>query len=57
MFTRRFPTPDRSFFLFGPRGTGKSTWIGTAIEASARHDLLEVAESIRLAAAPGLYGD
>jgi predicted AAA+ superfamily ATPase len=54
MFTRRFPTPDRSFFLFGPRGTGKSTWIGTAIEATARYDLLDVAESIRLAADPGL---
>jgi len=54
MFTRRFSTPDRSFFLFGPRGTGKSTWIGTAVEASARYDLLDVAESIRLAADPGL---
>jgi predicted AAA+ superfamily ATPase len=27
MFTRLLPTPHSSFFLFGPRGTGKSTWI------------------------------
>ena len=27
MFTRCFKLPDRSFFLFGPRGTGKTTWL------------------------------
>lgn len=54
MFTRRCPTPDRSFFLFGPRGTGKSTWIRTAIRADVSYDLLDAAESIRLAADPGL---
>jgi len=27
MYTRRLPLPDRSFFLFGPRGTGKTTWL------------------------------
>ncbi len=27
-FQRRFfPVPEQSFFLFGPRGTGKSTWL------------------------------
>jgi hypothetical protein len=25
VFKRRYPSPDHSFFLFGPRGTGKST--------------------------------
>ena len=25
MFTRRYPVPDHSI-LFGPRGTGKTTW-------------------------------
>jgi len=54
MFTRRFPTPDRSFFLLGPRGTGKSTWIRTAIKTAVSYDLLDAAESIRLAADPGL---
>jgi predicted AAA+ superfamily ATPase len=27
MFPRDLPPPSRAFFLFGPRGTGKSTWI------------------------------
>ena len=54
MFTRRCPTPDRSCFLFGPRGTGKSTWIRSAIKASVSYDLLDAAEAIRLAADPGL---
>src|SRR3954451_5693248 len=27
MYTRLLKTPRSSFFLFGPRGTGKSTWI------------------------------
>jgi predicted AAA+ superfamily ATPase len=54
MFTRRCPTPDRSCFLFGPRGSGKSTWIGTAIKAAVSYDLLDAAESIRLAADPAL---
>jgi predicted AAA+ superfamily ATPase len=25
--------PERSFFLFGPRGTGKSTWLKQALHA------------------------
>ncbi|MFM9196739.1 MAG: AAA family ATPase, partial [Planctomycetia bacterium] len=54
MFTRRCPLPDRSCFLFGPRGTGKSTWIGSAVGPSVSYDLLDAAEAIRLAADPGL---
>ncbi len=27
MFTRSLKLPDHSFFLFGPRGTGKTTWL------------------------------
>lgn len=32
MFTRSLATPRTSFFLFGPRGTGKSTWIRSRFE-------------------------
>ncbi|HYI09083.1 MAG TPA: AAA family ATPase [Thermoanaerobaculia bacterium] len=32
MFPRTLPTPKTSFFLFGPRGTGKSTWIRSRFE-------------------------
>lgn len=32
MFPRTLPTPRSSFFLFGARGTGKSTWIRSRFE-------------------------
>lgn len=40
---RRFRTgfaPTQSFFLFGPRGTGKSTWIRQALPDALHLDLL-----------------
>jgi predicted AAA+ superfamily ATPase len=27
MYARSLKKPDYSFFLFGPRGTGKTTWL------------------------------
>ena len=33
--------PKKSFFLFGPRGTGKTTWVRTAFPDSIYVDLLE----------------
>lgn len=54
MFPRRCPIPRRSCFLLGPRGTGKSTWIRSAIPAAASYDLLDGREALRLAADPGL---
>src|SRR5690606_28532100 len=35
------PQKDESFFLFGPRGTGKTTWITTSYPQSALLDLLD----------------
>lgn len=41
-FIPRFlPTPHQSFFLFGPRGTGKSTWAQAVFKDALRIDLLE----------------
>jgi len=37
---RFFSDPDESFFLFGPRGTGKSTWAKAHFKAAVRVDLL-----------------
>jgi predicted AAA+ superfamily ATPase len=38
---KRFIVPDRgSFFLLGPRGTGKTLWLGEAFPDSLRVDLL-----------------
>ncbi len=35
------PPKDKSFFLFGPRGTGKTTWVKTAFPNAIFIDLLE----------------
>src|SRR5208283_2361543 len=36
-----YPPKDKSFFLFGPRGTGKTTWVKTAFPNAIFIDLLE----------------
>lgn len=33
--------PEKSFFLFGPRGTGKSTWVKEVFPGALRLDLLQ----------------
>lgn len=33
--------PDKSFFLFGPRGTGKTTWVRSSLPEAVYLDLLE----------------
>ena len=45
-----------SFFLFGPRGTGKSTWIRETIKPAATYDLLSTSESLRLNRDPATFG-
>jgi predicted AAA+ superfamily ATPase len=58
MLTRKFEAPKTSFFLLGPRGTGKSTWLDshfalTTEEPKAIHyDLLDTSESLRLSRDP-----
>ena len=47
-----FRPPSGHFFLFGPRGTGKSTWLETAFPRAARIDLLDPAQQRRYAARP-----
>ena len=39
--SRLFTPPKGSYFLFGPRGTGKSTWCRTQYGAAPRIDLLQ----------------
>jgi uncharacterized protein len=42
MYSRTIKSPkDKSFFLFGPRGTGKSTWVQSTFSDSLYLDLLE----------------
>jgi predicted AAA+ superfamily ATPase len=40
VFTRTLSPPKTAFFLFGPRGTGKSTWIGENFADAHVIDLL-----------------
>lgn len=39
-FKRMLLLPDKSFFLLGPRATGKSTWLQSVLPKVLRFDLL-----------------
>ncbi len=56
MFHRDLFVPKTSFFLFGPRGTGKSTWIRKNVRAELSYDLLQTSESLRLNRDPSAFG-
>ncbi len=50
--TRFFKAPKQSFFLFGPRGTGKSTWLKNRYPDALWIDLLELDQLRLYSAAP-----
>jgi predicted AAA+ superfamily ATPase len=54
MFTRTLDPPRRAFFLFGPRGTGKSTWIRSRFPGALVVNLLTQENTVRYAHEPGL---
>jgi uncharacterized protein len=56
-FDRLAQLPAQSFFLLGPRGTGKSTWIRQQLPDATRFDLLDEALYHSLLRQPGLLGD
>ncbi|MBU1163173.1 MAG: DUF4143 domain-containing protein [Proteobacteria bacterium] len=45
--------PDRSFFLFGPRGVGKSTWLREVLPTASYFDLLDSSLYLELSQKPG----
>lgn len=49
---RLLACPERSFFLFGPRGTGKSTWLKHVLPKAPRFDLLDAALYLELSRDP-----
>ena len=51
-FKRYLKPPKDSFFLFGPRGTGKSTWLQSEIDAALYVDLLESDRFLELSGHP-----
>jgi uncharacterized protein len=56
MFRRRLELPRSSFFLLGPRGTGKSTWLRACLDQATFVDLLDQARYHSYLADPGLFG-
>lgn len=55
MFTRRLHLPERSFFLFGPRGTGKTTWLRQVLPTALWFDLLRTRTFLELSQRPDLF--
>ena len=56
MFSRIIEAPRGSFFLLGPRGTGKSTWISEHFSSARTYDLLDQSECLRLERDPHQLG-
>jgi len=55
MYTRQLSLPDRSFFLFGPRGTGKTTWLQAVLPRAAWFDLLRSTEYLQFLRNPEVF--
>ena len=52
MYTRSLKLPRDSFFLFGPRGTGKSTWLRQQLPKALWFDLLRLPLVLELTRQP-----
>ena len=57
MLQRILKAPQQSFFLMGPRGSGKSTWLRATFPGAHVFDLLSEETYQRLLASPGLFAD
>jgi uncharacterized protein len=55
--SRFFTPPKQGFFLFGPRGTGKSTWLRQAVPDALVVDLLQPDVARELTARPERFTD
>jgi predicted AAA+ superfamily ATPase len=54
-FDRILKAPTRSFFLLGPRATGKSTWLKAVFSDAFRIDLLDASQYYPLSRQPSLF--
>lgn len=50
---RLLKLPDRSFFLFGPRGVGKTTWLREVLADASFFDLLDSSLYLEFSQSPG----
>jgi predicted AAA+ superfamily ATPase len=55
MLPRDLVAPKSAFFLFGPRGTGKSTWIRETLPGALTINLLPADAMVRYDAEPALF--
>lgn len=55
MYPRNLRPPGRTFFLFGPRGTGKTTWLRNEIPEAHWVDLLLERDLVRFLRQPGRF--
>lgn len=55
MFRRAYVLPKGSFFLFGPRATGKTTWLRSVLPSALWIDLLRMEEILALTRHPELF--
>ena len=55
MYTRALQLPERSFFLLGPRGTGKTTWLRGQLPSALWFDLLRTATFLELSQQPDRF--
>ena len=55
LLKRILEQPNRSFFLFGVRGSGKSTWVRQALPNTTYIDLLEESRYLELVTNPDLF--
>lgn len=53
-YARSLTKPDHSFFLFGPRGVGKSTWLKAGFDFDVKIDLLAHRDYLELSRDPQL---
>lgn len=56
-YLRLLEPPKGSFFLFGVRGVGKSTWARSAFPGATRFDLLDERQYHELLAQPGAFAE
>lgn len=54
IYKRNLTVPNKSFFLFGPRGTGKTTWLRSVLPKALWFDLLDTRTFLELNRDPGL---
>ncbi len=55
MYARQLSLPDRSFFLFGPRGTGKTTWLRQMLPDALWFDLLRTQVFLEMSQRPDAF--